>query len=128
MKDQFVTYKIALKLKELGFDEPCLAWYNPNGVFIWNICCVDEDNDYTCSTKDMFKTDIHPDGYLAPLWQQLIDWLREKRDIHLYLPKSVYGGYIYVVDAKYSDTIYANFYDAREQVILKAIELCKKNN
>ena len=27
MKEQFVTYEIALKLKELGFDEPCIAYY-----------------------------------------------------------------------------------------------------
>ena len=27
MKDQFVTYEIALKLKELGFDEECFAYY-----------------------------------------------------------------------------------------------------
>ena len=27
MEEQFVTYEIALKLKELGFDEKCLVWY-----------------------------------------------------------------------------------------------------
>lgn len=27
MKEQFVTYEIALKLKELGFDEKCVASY-----------------------------------------------------------------------------------------------------
>ena len=27
IKDQFVTYEIALAMKELGFDEPCLARY-----------------------------------------------------------------------------------------------------
>jgi hypothetical protein len=26
MKEQFVDYAIALELKELGFDEPCLAY------------------------------------------------------------------------------------------------------
>lgn len=29
MKDQFVSYPIALKLKELGFDEPCFGYYTP---------------------------------------------------------------------------------------------------
>ena len=34
MKEQFVTYNIALKLKELGFDEECLAYYiDPENPF-----------------------------------------------------------------------------------------------
>ena len=27
MEEEFVIYEIALELKELGFDEPCFAWY-----------------------------------------------------------------------------------------------------
>lgn len=27
MKDQFVTYELALQLKELGFKEKCLGYY-----------------------------------------------------------------------------------------------------
>ena len=27
MKEQFVPYELAAKLKELGFDEACLAFY-----------------------------------------------------------------------------------------------------
>ena len=109
MEEQFVTYEIALKLKELWFDEECFGYFRNRDKFL----CLGADSR------------VQRDSTLAPLWQQVIDWFREKRDIHLYLPKSVYGGYVYVVDAKYSDTIYANFYDAREQAILKAIELCK---
>ena len=112
MEEQFVTYEIALKLKELGFDEEVCALYRHERLY--PILGFEKINS------------IKQSVIAAPLWQQVIDWLREKRDIHLYLPKSVYGGYVYVVDAKYSDTIYANFYEAREQAILKAIELCKE--
>ena len=28
MEKEFVTHEIALALKELGFDEECLGWYN----------------------------------------------------------------------------------------------------
>ena len=31
MKEQFVTYEIALKLKELGFDEECFR-YGSQGI------------------------------------------------------------------------------------------------
>ena len=30
MQEQFVTHEIALKLKELGFDKECLAWFAEN--------------------------------------------------------------------------------------------------
>ena len=30
MKNQFVSYEIALALKELGFDEECFGWFYLN--------------------------------------------------------------------------------------------------
>ena len=30
---QFVNYNIALELKSIGFDEPCLAYYNKKELF-----------------------------------------------------------------------------------------------
>lgn len=65
MRDQFVTYEIALRLKEKGFAERCLSAYrNSDGeellmaVGLWE------------SKQDTY------DGFcLAPLWQQAIDWL-----------------------------------------------------
>ena len=29
LQKEFVPYEIALKFKELGFDEPCFGWYLP---------------------------------------------------------------------------------------------------
>ena len=31
MEKEFVSYEQALALKELGFDEPCFGYYEPNG-------------------------------------------------------------------------------------------------
>jgi hypothetical protein len=30
MEKEFISYEIALKLKELGFDEPCFDFYDNN--------------------------------------------------------------------------------------------------
>ena len=47
MEKEFVTYEIALKLKELGFDEPCIAGFNSYNILKHNIATVYEDNhDY----------------------------------------------------------------------------------
>ena len=73
MKNEFVPYDIALAMKELGFDEPCLAGYyitdgngNPkNGEFK-----VDSFSEQYSNTAS------------APLYQQAFRWFREKYGIH----------------------------------------------
>lgn len=130
MKEQFCSYEIALKLKELGFYEKCVASYYTYDIKNFSKGKYDYRGkfEFDYSTEDQYIVNSNETYYVsAPLWQQVIDWLREEHNIHLYLPKSVYGGYVYVVDSKYSDTIYNDYYDAREQAILKALELCKKN-
>ena len=34
MEKEFIPYEQALALKELGFDEPCLGFYNIRGLFV----------------------------------------------------------------------------------------------
>jgi hypothetical protein len=65
MEKEFVPYNIALELKELGFDEPCLAWHNSERLFIDNHDAVNSkmEFDYCCA---------------LPLYQQAFRWFREK--------------------------------------------------
>ena len=66
MIKEFVPYEQALALKELGFDEPCLGYYE-NGVFIfWYDSIQDNELILNCS---------------APLYQQAFKWFREKHYI-----------------------------------------------
>ena len=64
MKKQFATYEIALAVKELGFDEPCL------GRFVGRSFILDSGE---LSQKQITESY----ALLAPIWQQLIDWFRE---------------------------------------------------
>ena len=60
MDKEFVTYEQAVALKELGFNEPCLGWYDEGG------------NLY-----------IEMQEYLAaPLKQQVFRWFREKYGLY----------------------------------------------
>ncbi|GIM60058.1 hypothetical protein CAPN008_01080 [Capnocytophaga canis] len=68
LKNIFVSYEIAQKLKEIGFDEPCISYYekdNPNVRL----------NEKTQGT-------IKHNGLLiyvsAPTWEQVFDWFRSK--------------------------------------------------
>jgi hypothetical protein len=70
MKDQFVTYEIAKRLKKLGFNEQCFGLIKP-------------DNNLIIEDQYLYITniDVHNENCAAPLWQQAIDWLREKHNL-----------------------------------------------
>lgn len=152
IQNQFVTYEIALALRELCFDEECLAGYMNNKKFY---------------LKPNYFIDIQ-----APLWQQVIDWFREKfdmiilvwpfekiseghfnnwinlRKIHYFCEiysinkrvidvETINKAKIMVGDTSTNETIFTDdtllcratvdgdyYYEAREQAILKCIELC----
>ena len=127
MEKEFVTYEIASALKELGFDEPCLA------VFSDDECC---DLIHVCEnqTEGNFIIESFQYGTKAPLWQQAIDWFRIKHKIDIFVnpietmlfPKRTYQSRVLT---KTSITIggpYDIYEKAREPAILKAIELCQK--
>ena len=133
MKKQFVTYEIALKLKELNFDESTrfgneTSLYNNKGlhIFYYNYGVMMSGCD---------------DGYIkAPLWQQAIDFIREKYGYVIYITeigenKSLYTYTIeikdhslYPIDELYSayfGDLHETYYQAREQAILYTLELIK---
>ena len=134
MKKEFVTYEIDLKLKELGFDEECIGVFDRNGK-ISGIDFIDISNlqgiNYSCIS--------HNYPILAPLYQQAIDWIREKYNISLEIFTLSYHNsiqYCFNIKKLEDTTIsvlhkgniyYPSYYEAREQGILKAIELVEKN-
>ena len=127
MKEQFVTYEIAKKLKELGFNEPTFATF-----------CPINEGEIKEGSLLPFKGMFLPTGnsiILAPLWQQAIDWLREKHKIGIQISpfpvyKDKYGikverkaslsGWEIPMESPYS------YEQAREVAILKALELITK--
>ncbi len=71
MKKEFVPYKIALDMKELGFDELCFGFYDeslyfPNNENQYGTFCNQPLDAPSCS---------------APLYQQAFRWLYQKLGI-----------------------------------------------
>jgi hypothetical protein len=66
MEKEFVPYELALRLKALGFDEPCFGLYAPPSktVFLHHYGLL--------RAKEQI---------LAPLYQQAFRWFREKYDL-----------------------------------------------
>jgi hypothetical protein len=77
MKEQFVTYEIAKLLKELGFNEPCMKY-----IYTGNTA-VNIDTYHECLPRLAYYFNKEDMCISIPLWQQVIDWLREKYDYHI---------------------------------------------
>ena len=143
MEKQFVTYEIALKLKELGFDSSCFSAYTENGKLM---DIGDYSNDDKVGELDGHSYYI---SCLSPLWQQCVDWFRKTKNIFIFIDMSRYydsfaGTYAFQAWCKVyknkelhnsvtvrnkndnENFIFYSYELAREQAILKTIELCQK--
>lgn len=60
MQNQFCSYEIALKLKELGFNQPCFGSFDLISTQLYPTRYESEQNDFYL---------------LAPLWQQIWSFL-----------------------------------------------------
>jgi len=137
MESQFATYEIALKLKELGFDEPCLAIFEGK-----DISQSHWDHSISQARISRIYGTKAAKAILAPLWQQCIDWFREKHHYHIDVTfREVKGKKVEGINSVYFDIeiyhlfggdawktysfnqISDDFYYTREQAILRAIEL-----
>ena len=135
MEKQFVTYEIALALKELKFNEPCIAKYcryNSSDnieLFPQSQNFFQGDGFEYCKNSEYKKEE----KIAAPLWQQAIDWFREEHDNNIiimpcFIPSNEIKYYIFKGKLKWDwNELYNTYEEAREQSILKAIELIKEN-
>ena len=88
MNHLFVPYEIALQLKEKGFDEFCIGLFNEEGLqYDGEIYSFPFHNSLTKEGA------VDPSIVAAPLYQQVIDWFREKHNIDILL-EITYGSHI----------------------------------
>lgn len=115
MLNEFVPYEIALELKDLGFNEECLACYNQslNNMFYF---FVDSEN-------------VSIDELKAPLYQQAFKFLREKLDVFTVIDryykdgwrKHKYTYYIYFGAVKLHTSMYESFEKCQYDCLKHAI-------
>lgn len=82
MNKEFVLYEQALELKELGFDEECLGFYD---YYTKGIPLMIYDSQSDCG------------GQPAPLYQQAFRWFREKYELSSWIYNSYMDKYFYTV-------------------------------
>ena len=84
MKHLFVSYKLALKLKEKGFNEACLALYSRKGE-LTSLDAIDyEELRGVINSHTNYNFPC-----TAPLYQQVVDWL-DSKGIHIQITPEFY--------------------------------------
>lgn len=78
MVNKFVTYPVAKALSEIGFNEPCLAYFidktTPTFVIVGQ-------GDRATSFNSKKTQTIN--NVLAPLWQDVIEWFNVKHNMYI---------------------------------------------
>ena len=130
MEKEFVSYDLSVKLKELGFNEPCLAYWDNHKLFIIdrNSERIQKNSNY----KDIFEGIIS-----APLYQQAFRWFREKyKGVYEIIRKEDYNclefmGWIYIDDKKININSYwrpLSYEEAELACLEKLIEIIEQKN
>ena len=79
MEKEFVHYELALRMKQLGFDEPCFNFYMGGFKELGKIKYVNPNN--------VAETNV-----LAPTFSQAFRWFREKYGLYSWI--QLHNGYI----------------------------------
>ena len=67
LTSEFVPYELALRMKQLGFDEPCFMYW-------WK-----GSNDYILT--DLIDGEVRTNDSKAPTWHSAFAWFREKYNL-----------------------------------------------
>ena len=133
MKKESVDYTEALALKELGFDEPCLAGYKKelltdDGRVLNNIFILYGGH---------VNYNIGDEVISAPLKSQAFRWFRDKHEIDVfYWRNSLTDKYRVIeikisnkeinLEEKFEDTEYTTYEEAELECLKKLIEIVKE--
>jgi hypothetical protein len=123
MNKEFVSYEIALELKELGFDEPCFKYWvqTYNDTHVW---------------MDVHDKALNDDDCKAPLYQQAFRFFRDKKlsDASINRHEEADGGYSYrweivheygVYEERHFKMGYKTYEEAELACLNKLIEIVK---
>ena len=149
MNEDFVTFELAKKLKEKGFKQKCLAYYDveDNVGLLYNTQYTDEalPCQYTdllqCHNTGEAETQPDDSGFCvdAPTIFQVLKWLREEKKIHICIDiyddgwffdiASFYKGDtgVYEIEWPYKSSNVTPNYDSFEQAAIAGIEYCLDN-
>jgi hypothetical protein len=118
MQKEFVPYELSLELKQLGFDEPCLAYYHEGGILI---------NYLPMSKNKGLMTILNRCS--APLYSQAFRWFRETYKVRFFIQSGMsdLGEFFKVIfpDGEQRGMSYTTYEEAELACLQKLIEIVK---
>ena len=118
MEKEFVSYKESLELKELGFNEPCIAiYYSKDKSFSWH-----HHKDHT---NDEPVLDSGEFNISAPLYQQAFRWFREKYILIYVIVKA--ESWFFTINGCNTQEGFNTYEEAELECLRKLIEIVKEN-
>ena len=128
MESLFCPYELALELKELGFDEISLFYYD----------AAYEGNPLSHCPHLLLNSQLEGfenEPISAPLFQQAFRFFREKYGLHYIICKNIQMdgyGYREVILIPYMEenenTIFKTYEEAEVECLVKLIEIAKEQN
>lgn len=126
MIKEFVNYDIALKLKDIGFDEDCLAGYQPTRSGDIKLFFKSTKQSGISTNPSCYGKYCHQNKHIvkAPLYQQVFGWFRDNNIKSYIIP--VNNGYCFgfgesIILAGLDE--YETYNEAQTECILELIEL-----
>jgi hypothetical protein len=124
MNKEFIPYEQALALKELGFDEPCIAYYEPNNKEVFVVGVLQRYNDPTL---------LRLKDFCVPTYSQAFRWFRENHSLFPYVEYFLEEKFDYVIVSKmydkpidYLDGKFETYEEAELACLNKLIEIVKE--
>ena len=120
---EFVDKQLALKLKEKGFDRPCLGFYNPIQDELQLYCANNKDVTYKNILTSVYKNKVLVD---APTIDQVLEWLREEKNRYISIDVCkgfddfIFAHEITSVGGKWRED--NHYYDSYDDAILAGIK------
>ena len=103
MEKEFIPYELALRLKNLGFDEPCFGIFRDNKKLVIG-CDSDFAPNNTWCSESKFSNESN---ISAPIFSQAFRYLRNKYDLRASFPSKNYGHFEYIIET--SNSLFKEF-------------------
>lgn len=128
MEKEFVIYELALRMKQLGFDEPCMAYYVETEFTATSdakLFLINRNDTIIHNNSTYLSNDIYEGVISAPTWQSAFRWFREKYQLHSYIEGAYpwFRFYINSEDDRYESHKHLSFEESEMACLEKLIEV-----
>ena len=131
MEKEFVPYDKALRMKALGFDEPCFGKYLSSIQSDWKEFELILEMGMNEEFEDNRNIYLLEEACSAPTFSQAFRWFRKKYGYHSYMSEALKNCYIFIIE-KWDDKrfvsplIYSYDEEAELACLDKLLEIVEK--